>query len=277
MPLSGWVKGVYANANRLVGSLFAAVFAGSILFVFGRIFVTVLPLSDNLKIIMLILSVGTFVFGEVAAFKQDDVKKILLYSSVGQAGLVVTLFISGLTFVAVLLLTSNAISKLVMFIIAGTFNEQYGTDNYKKLSGVFTHNKITGLAFTIGALSIIGLPLFFGFYAKLNILMGYFNNGNYIIPAIVLLIAIVEGAYIIRLLVALWAPGKEGVNSKVEYAIGDKKLMNVKKSIIVLLITLTLLVAGLLPDATSKFITSGQTLLNNSGPTFNMADMKGGN
>jgi len=277
MPLSGWVKGIYQNANKLVGSLFASVFAGAILFVFGRLFVSVLPLTSTLKMLMLAIGLFTFVFGEFAAFKQVDVRKILLYSSIGQAGLVVTLFISGLTFPAVLLITSNVISKLVMFSISGMFKEQYDSDNYKKLGGVFTHNKIAGIAFTISALSITGIPLFFGFYTKLNIITGYFSQSNYIIPAIVLLVAIVEGAYIIRMLISFWAPGKEGQVSKVEFAIGDKKLMSTYKAIVALTLALVLLVAGLLPDRATKIITFGDAFLNGSVPSFSMTDLKGGN
>ncbi len=276
MPVSGWVKGVYSNANRLIAPLFASVIAGTALFVFGKLFVSVLPVSDTLTLLMLIMSVMTFVFGEFAAFNQKRVKNILLYSSIGQAGLVTALFISGLVYAAVILLISNVISKLIMFTIAGAFTEKYETDDYESLNGVFVHNKFTGIAFTIAALSMAGIPLLIGFYAKLNILIGFFQAQNYVLPAIILLMAIVEGAYIIKLLLALWAPGKEGQVSEKSFAVEKKQLLSVKNTIICLIVALVIIAGGVLIDITEKVVTDGQPLLGDQSPSFTISQSKGG-
>ncbi|MCK5811498.1 MAG: hypothetical protein KAG94_01240 [Clostridiales bacterium] len=276
LPVSGWVKGVYAHANRLIAPLFASIIAGTALFVFGKLFVSVLPLSDTLTMLILVMSVMTFVFGEFAAFKQKQVKEILLFSSIGQAGLITALFISGLVYAAVILIISNVVSKLIMFTIAGAFTEKYQTDNYHSLSGVFVHNKITGIAFTIAALSMTGIPLLIGFYAKLNILIGFFHAGNYVLPVIVLLMTIVEGAYIIKLLLALWAPGKEGQVSLESFAVEKKQLLSVKNTAICLIVALVLIVGGTLIDTTSKIVTNGQPLLGDESPYFIISQSKGG-
>ena len=52
--------------------------------------------------------------------------------------------------------------------------------------------------------------MFFGFVAKINALVGLFDAGNVWLPIIILVMAVVEGAYFVRMLVTLWNPGEEG-------------------------------------------------------------------
>jgi multicomponent Na+:H+ antiporter subunit D len=59
-------------------------------------------------------------------------------------------------------------------------------------------------------MSLIGIPLFFGFSAKANALIALFSAGNIWLPIVILLMAVVEGAYFIRMITKLWNPGEEG-------------------------------------------------------------------
>ncbi len=276
IPFGGWVKGVYGNSNRLTGSLFASVYAMAILMVFGRIFNDVFTLEGAALTIIVIIGLATFVFGETAAFKQKSMRRILLFSSIGQSGLAAVLFALGLVFPAVLVVINNSLGKFIMFTITGKLKETYGTDDYNRLKGSFYSNKLIGIAFSIGALSLIGLPLFFGFYAKINALTALFNGGNWFIPAVILLIAIVEGAYFIRLLIALWAPGKEGEYADKAHIVGDSKIFNIKKTILIFIMSLAIIAAGLLPDLAGDLISSGDSLMGGDGPAFTMSQLKGG-
>lgn len=276
MPFGGWVKGVYGHSGRLTGALFASVYAAAILLVFGRIFNGVFALTGTIQIIIVIIGIMTFVFGEAAAFRQTKMRQILLFSSIGQSGLAAALFALGLVFPAVLVVINNSVGKFIMFTIAGKLKEVYDTDDYTKLKGAFYSNKLTGVAFSIAALSLIGLPLFFGFYVKLNALTALFNGGNWFIPATMLILAIVESAYFIRLIVALWAPGKEGEYADKSNAVGTDTIFSFRKSIIIFIISLFLLAAGLLPDFTGEVISSGDGFMGSDGPSFNMSQQKGG-
>ncbi len=277
LPMSGWVKGIYSNANRLVGSLLASVFAGTILFVFGRLFTVVIAADSVLVNLMMVIGIITFIFGEFAAYKQVKIRKILLFSSIGQAGLIVTLFLSGLVFPAVLQIANNIISKLIMFSTAGAMQEAHATDDYTALKGAFYKNKLLGLSFTFAALSLMGLPLFFGFYAKLNVLYSVFASGNYYLPALILLLTIIEGAYFIRMLVTLWAPGKEGYESKAEDAVKEVRLMPVFSVVISLALALSITVSGLMPNLVNDLISPDGRLLGEQIQPFYISEMRGGN
>ncbi len=138
------------------------------------------------------------------AFASGKVREILLFSSIAQSGLVVLIFLQGFVGWGVFLIVSNAVGKLILFMIANHASDELGTDDVSAFKGLFVNNKVVGLAFTVASLSAIGLPLFLGFVVKMNILGDLFAEGNYFIPAAILITSVVEGIYFVRLLMKLW-------------------------------------------------------------------------
>ncbi|MBN2258915.1 MAG: hypothetical protein JW702_00055 [Clostridiales bacterium] len=275
LPFNGWVKGVYGNANSLVGPLFASAYAGTMLFVFGRVFVQVLMVSSYLKVTLIIIGAVTLLAGEAAALSKTRIREILLYSSIGQSGLVVALFLSGLVFPAVLQIFNNIFSKAVMFTIGGKMADDTGTDEADELQGAFLKNKLAGLSFTVAAFSLIGLPLFYGFYSKINLLLGIFSLNNFWLPVVILLGTIIEGVYFIRLLVKLWTPGEEGHISTEEYATKFTIKIELAKVIGVVFLSAILIIAGILPGMVRNNLTESGQLLNEESPSY-MFDLEGG-
>ncbi|MBE0600755.1 MAG: hypothetical protein IH607_03145 [Firmicutes bacterium] len=138
-------------------------------------------------------------------------------------------------------------SKLVLFTVAGKFAHDLGTDAVEDLKGVFVKAPLTGVGFTVAAMSLIGLPLFFGFVAKINALVGLFDAGNVWLPIVLLAMAVVEGAYFVRILTTLWNAGEEGeVSSKENLRAFDMsgfKLVGIVSA----LIAVVLVALGVLP------------------------------
>jgi len=253
-PVNGWVKHVYKNANGLVGTLLASLIASTALLVMGRLFNQFYQ-SSYLILIVTIISVLTLISGEFAAYKSLRTKEVLLYSSIGQAGLITLLLINGLYFPAMIFILNNAVSKFIMF----TITDEINPDNqpFANCKGLFQQNYLLGVGFTIASLSSIGLPLFLGFYGKINALIGLFNT-NLLLPALVLIMAIVEGAYFIRLNVNLWHQSQEGKQS----LISDKRKKHSPKLIVtVCILALLLVITGIQTQFIDEGI-SGKPLLN---------------
>jgi multicomponent Na+:H+ antiporter subunit D len=253
-PVNGWVKHIYKNANGLVGTLFASMIASTALLVMGRLFNQFYQ-SSYMILIITIISVLTFISGEIAAYKALKTKEVLLYSSIGQAGLITLLLINGLYFPAMLFITNNALAKFIMF----TITDEINPDNLiiSKCKGLFQQNNFLGIGFTIASLSSIGLPLFLGFYGKINALIGLFNT-NLLLPALVLIMAIVEGAYFIRLNINLWHKSHEGQTS----IISDTRKNHSPKLIVTIsILALLLVITGMQTQIIDEGI-SGKPLLN---------------
>lgn len=247
VPMNGWVKGVLKDANPLTGPMIASIYAGVMLMVFGRVFGDVLALNSSLRLAFSIIAAVTVIAGEASAFSGKKVREILLYSSVAQSGVAVLLFINGITAGAMMVVLGNVIVKFVLFVLAGHMAGS-GTDEVEVLRGIFKKNPLNGLAFSISSLSLMGLPMFFGFAVKMNVLMNLFEAGLWWIPALILLASLVEGAYLIRMLVVLWNPGGEGelsssaADSTLSYSITRPVCITA------LLIALSLVVLGFAPS-----------------------------
>ena len=247
LPFNAWVKGVYSNANTLTGPLFSTVYATVSAALFGRIFGQILVPDNRLVFAFVALSLITFLFAESSAMASKKLRSILTFSSVGQAGLIITMFLIGGFYAALIQLMNNAFAKTVMFSAATKINKSNGDDTAVNLQGFFRKHYLLGFGFTISALSLIGLPLFFGFYGKIMILQSGFGF-NLWVPAFILIGSMIEGIYYIRLLVTLWNPGKEGAESSTTYQSGYKLLNGFSISLIAVLVGILFVVSGITPD-----------------------------
>jgi len=269
IPFNGWVKGVYKEANGLVASLMASVVASASLFVMGRLINELLLGQETLSILMMVIAVMTLIGGELSAFKSQSIKEILLYSSIGQAGLITILMVSGLVFPAMIMIINNGVSKLIMFSIGDSISEDNSDINL--LKGAFNHHKLLGVSFTVASFSLIGLPLFLGFYAKINSLLGLFET-NLFLPLLVLVITIVEGAYLMKLNITLWHPGDEGdLVTSVET---KKKDLNLVLIATTLVLSVFILLIGMMPNLLGEKLMVDD-LLNETHIDY-LIDLKGG-
>lgn len=265
LPFNGWVKGIFTKANGLVGSMMAAIIASASLFVMGRI-LNVLITDSLMMDIAMIVGVVTLILGELSAYNSKRIKDILLYSSIGQSGLVTILMISGLVFPALIVIINNGIAKLIMFTIGDEATRE--NEDHK---GFFANHQLMGIAFTIASFSLIGLPLFMGFYAKINSLIGLFEM-NLLLPAILMLVTIVEGAYLIRLNIQLWHPGDEGETTSVYE--GRKQKPALSMVLATLVLAAALVAVGFMPEVLGDRLTD-KSLLNEKHIEY-MTDLKGG-
>ena len=247
IPFSGWVRGVLKNSNSLVGPLILSCYAAAVLFVFGRLTGTIFVMSEGLKIALTVVAVATLVLAEFSAYSKKNLKEVLLFSSIAQAGLAVALFLNGLTVAGVLVVVNNVVSKMILFTLAAKIGSDTGTDKISDLKGIFSKYKLLGLGFTVAAMSLIGLPLFFGFAAKAKALVALFGAGNWWLPAIILLVSVVEGIYMIKILTTLWNTGKEGELPDNEGAKKFKLDGYVKVSVVALVIGAIIVAAGIYP------------------------------
>lgn len=212
LPFNAWVKGVLGNSNKLSGPMIAGVFASASLFVFGRLLTEVFVMSDQLMLIVSVILGFSILAGEAMAYSSTKVRQILLFSSIAQAGIAVLVFSYGFVGFGLLFVGLNGFSKIVLFLVVNHVTHQLGTDEVDDFKGIFNKNILVGIGFSVVVLSILGLPLFAGFYVKIGILKELFAAGNLVFPAIILISSVVEGVYFIRLLINLWYSKEDSKN-----------------------------------------------------------------
>mgnify|MGYP000053041708 CR=1 FL=1 len=169
---------------------------------------------------LLMLTGGTtLIFGEIMALRQNDVKRMLAYSTLAQVG-EITLILSINTWITTVgalgHVVNHALMKNLLFLAAGAFIMRAGSQHIDRLAGLGRRMPITGTCFAIGILSIMGLPPFNGFISKFLMLHSAVESGLYPVAAVILLGSLIGAAYYGRLLKVLFF--KQGEQQKVTEA-----------------------------------------------------------
>ncbi len=119
--------------------------------------------------ILLVVAVITMIGGSIAAITQDELKKMLAYSSVSQIGYVLlgtALLSSAALTGGVLHILNHAIMKSALFLAAGAIIHQTGKRKLEDLKGIGKTMPFTMTVITLAAISMIGIPPFLGFFSK---------------------------------------------------------------------------------------------------------------
>jgi len=155
-----------------------------------------------------VIGVVTAVYAALSALGQDDVKRVLAYSTISQIGYM--MFAAGLKAysVAILLLVAHAFYKALLFLSTGSVMHSLdGETDLKKMGGLRHAMPITFGTFVVGWLAISGVPPLSGFFAKDEILAVASQTGRTLAYAVALFAAFFSALYISRVVfVAFFGP-----------------------------------------------------------------------
>ncbi|MEX2529251.1 MAG: monovalent cation/H+ antiporter subunit D family protein [Gemmatimonadota bacterium] len=207
-PLHFWLPDVYANAPSSVAGLIAPIMTKVSAYAIIRIFLDVFPPGFFTESVPLTATVGWFsaggiIFGSVMAIAQQDYRRMLAYSSVGQVayvGLGIGLanpigLIGGL-----LHILNHALMKCLLFLVGGAVRLRTGVVQIPDMKGLGRSMPWTMGAFTVGALAMVGIPPAAGFFSKWYLLLGTIEAGNWWWFGIVVLSSLLSAVYFFRVL-----------------------------------------------------------------------------
>lgn len=177
-PLQTWLPDAMTGPTPVSALIHAATMVAAGVYLMVRVFPMLAP--EVLTIIGVIGGITAFM-GAFAAFAQNDIKKILAFSTVSQLGYMIMAVGAGFPVAAFFHLTTHAFFKAGLFLCSGSIIHYYHETNHtggfdaqdiRNMGGLKTVLPITFIAFTLCMLSLAGLPLFSGFLSKEMILNG---------------------------------------------------------------------------------------------------------
>jgi multicomponent Na+:H+ antiporter subunit D len=174
-----------------------------IVYVFGVDFLFATPGSDWL----LYAAAFTIIAASVVALRQQNLKRLLAYSTIAQLSYVVmaAAILKPLAEVgAAIHMVAHAFGKITLFFAAGAIYVAAKKTEIHQLGGIGRRMPITMTAFTIGALSMIGVPPTGGFVSKWYILAGAFQDDNYVALATIILSTVLNAAYFLPIIYMAW-------------------------------------------------------------------------
>jgi len=227
-PMHFWLPDAYANAPSAVAALIAPVMTKVSAYAIIRLFLDVFPPgffteTAPLSATLGWLSAAGILFGSVMAIAQQDLRRMLAYSSVGQiayVGLGIGLanpvgLIGGLLHVL-----NHALMKGCLFLVAGAVRQQRGVTRIPEFGGLGRLMPWTMAAFTVSALAMVGIPPTPGFFSKWYLLLGSLEAGNVVWFAVVILSSLLSAVYFFRVLERVYRAPEEGGDAAAEPGTG---------------------------------------------------------
>ena len=174
-----------------------------IVYIFGVEYLFAEPSSGWL----LYAAAFTIIAASVVALRQQNLKRLLAYSTVAQLSYVVmaAAILKPLAEIgAAIHMVAHAFGKITLFFAAGAIYVAARKTEIHQLRGIGMRMPITMTAFTIGALSMIGVPPTGGFVSKWYILAGAFQDDNYVAIATIILSTVLNAAYFLPIIYMAW-------------------------------------------------------------------------
>lgn len=199
LPLFTWLPDAMAGPTPVSALIHAAtmVTAGIFLVVRFNFFYEISPLAKD---IILYVGLATALFAGLIGIAQNDIKKVLAYSTVSQLGFMFIALGLGVYTTAMFHLTTHAFFKALLFLGAGSvIHAMHNEQDIRKMGGLRKKLPITFITFLIATLAITGIPPFAGFFSKDEILANAFQK-NQLVWALTLLGALLTAFYMFRLL-----------------------------------------------------------------------------
>jgi NADH-quinone oxidoreductase subunit L len=200
IPLYVWLPDAMEGPTPVSALIHAAtmVTAGVYMVVRSHVLYQLAPISAEF---VAIIGGMTAIFAASIGLVQNDIKRVLAYSTVSQLGYMFLGAGVGGFIAAIFHLVTHAFFKGLLFLASGSvIHALSGEQDMRKMGALRRHLPITSRVFYIGAIAIAGIPPFAGFWSKDNILADAFKSGQYILWFIGVVGAFMTAFYMFRLI-----------------------------------------------------------------------------
>ena len=207
VPFHAWLPDAHPSAPAPISAMLSGVLIkASGVYAMARIVFNVLGPTPQYAGILIALGLLSMIVGMLLALGQWDLKRLLAYSSISQAGYIVLALgvaaevlsrsppdraVAGLCLLGGLFhLFNHAAFKGLLFLSSGSIEQATGTRQLKQMGGLARQMPVTGFCCRVGALSIAGVPPFNGFFSKIIIIIALALAGRLILCAVAVGVAV---------------------------------------------------------------------------------------
>ncbi|MEO0291584.1 MAG: NADH-quinone oxidoreductase subunit L [candidate division WOR-3 bacterium] len=176
-PLHIWLPDAMEGPTPVSALIHAATMVAAGVYMVSRLFPVYVEFPDVMWIITILGSFTAF-FSATMALVQEDIKRILAYSTISQLGYMMAGLGAGSLNAGFFHLFTHAFFKALLFLGAGAAIHAVHSNSIWDMGGLFKKAPITSISFLIGALALAGIPPFSGFYSKEEIILTVYSYPN---------------------------------------------------------------------------------------------------
>ncbi len=247
LPFHVWLPDAGVAPTPVTALLHAAILVKIGVYTFGRIFDFTFKVLPEIQQFEIFISILTILIAGFMAFVETDIKRILAYSTISQIGYIFLGFATNIAssiIGSVFYIVSHALAKAGLFLSAGIVEQNTKEKNIKNLGGLAKTMPLTSVCFLLCGFSIIGFPLFGGFWGKFFIIKGTVETNRLTTTLFAMLGTVLTLLYIMRVYNHVF--------------LGEKKFEIKEKTssmiTVVFILTLLSLIVGILPNIVLNFI-----------------------
>lgn len=234
IPLYTWLPDAMAGPTPVSALIHAATMVTAGIYMIARSNV-LYSLSEVTSNIVAYIGLGTALLAATIALKQNDIKRVLAYSTVSQLGYMFLALGVGAYTAAVFHVMTHAFFKALLFLGSGSvIHAMGGEQDIRNMGGLSKKLKWTFITFTIGCIAIAGIPPFSGFFSKDAILLSAFEK-NPVMYGIALFTALLTAFYMFRLLFVTFTGKFRGTEEQAHHLHESPALMTIPLIILAVL------------------------------------------
>ena len=215
-PFHAWLPDAYGYSTVSSAAILSSLVSKGYIFLLIKIIYRVIGYNvfGNSHIIDVLFVFGLMgmIFGSLNAIQENDIRRMIAFSSVAQIGYIYMGIGMGTGVgmtASVFHILSHAAAKSLLFIAAiGLTDVSGGSRHFIDLTGAAYRNKWAGVAFTVGSLSMVGVPMFSGFISKLLFAQAAVQNHVKMLPALIVLAisTILNAIYFMKTVIRIYTP-----------------------------------------------------------------------
>ncbi|MEG1847445.1 MAG: proton-conducting transporter membrane subunit [Lachnospiraceae bacterium] len=215
-PFHSWLPDAYGYSTVSSAAILSSLVSKGYIFLLIKIFYRVIgfDIICNSKVINILFLFGLagMIMGSLNAIQENDIRRMIAFSSVAQIGYIYMGFGLGTQagmVASIFHILSHAATKSLLFIAAIGLTDVSGNSRkFIDLTGAGYRHKVAGFAFTIGSLSMVGIPLFSGFISKLLFAQAAIQTANKMLPTLIILAVstILNAIYFMKTVIRIYTP-----------------------------------------------------------------------
>lgn len=265
-PFHAWLPDAYGYSTLSSAAILSSLVSKGYIFLLIKIFYRVIgfDMVRDSKVINVLFVFGIvgMIMGSVDAIKENNIRRMIAYSSVAQIGYIYMGFGLGTAagmIASVYHIVSHAATKSLLFVAGSGITDASGdSTDFFDLTGAGYRNKLAGVAFTVGSLSMVGFPMFAGFISKLLFAQAAVECTHKMLPTLIALAisTILNAVYFMKTVIRIYTPERKAVLEKKKFRVVKMSEAPAKSVALVCFIVLNLLL-GLGSDPFIRLIQNG--------------------
>lgn len=267
-PFHTWVPDAYGYSTLSSAAILSSLVSKGYIFLLVKIIYRVIGFEvfRDCKVlnVLFVFGIVGMLMGSIDAMKEKDLRRMIAYSSVAQIGYIYMGFGLSTTLgvvASIYHILSHSATKSLLFVAgSGLSDTSENKRTFPYLKGAGYRNVLAGIAFTVGALSMVGFPLLSGFISKILFGLAAVDCGwkTYVTLIALAISTVLNAAYFLKTVIRLYVPENnmpdDVIYTKVKFK--DQKL----KNLALLLFIILNLILGLNSDPLVSLIEQGLTM-----------------